>query len=87
MFVRIISNTAYGDSDYSDPVNGAIIWLVPNAPHTLVNDPTVTEDTRIKISWLDGDNDGSTPIIDYSIYYDEGTGSDTYVLLDENILP
>lgn len=40
----------------------------------------------IKFTWEDGANDGSTPIIDYEVYYDEGTGSDTFVSLDNAVL-
>jgi hypothetical protein len=70
VFVRIVTRTDYGDSVLSDPANGAIIWRVPDAPVSLQDDPTVTEDTRIKIVWSAGANSGSTPVIDYTVYYD-----------------
>lgn len=59
--------------------------MVPDSPYDLTNDSTVTEDTRIKFTWVEGANNGGTPVIDYTIYYDQGIG--TYVKLSENILP
>jgi hypothetical protein len=60
----------YGQSDYSTAANGAVILLVPDAPYDLANDQSVTEDTRIKFTWFEGANNGGTPVIDYTVYYD-----------------
>jgi hypothetical protein len=43
---------------------------VPDAPVDLTNDPVVTDAFSIKFTWVDGASDGSTPVIDYDIYYD-----------------
>jgi hypothetical protein len=53
---------------------------VPDAPISLTNDPLTTTDTVIRFTWTDGPSDGGTSVIDYSVYYDQGTNS--YVLLD-----
>jgi hypothetical protein len=58
---------------------------VPDAPVDLANDPTTTTDTVIRFTWNDGASDGGTAVIDYSVYYDQGTGSGTFVLLESNV--
>jgi hypothetical protein len=45
--------------------SGAVIQSVPDAPISLLNDPTVTSDVVIRFSWSDGINNGGTPVIDY----------------------
>ena len=61
---------AYGDSEISEPGNGAVIVLVPDAPQTLANNPAITSKTVIGFSWSDGDSDGGESVIDYRISYD-----------------
>lgn len=60
-----------------------MIQLVPNPPVSLVNIPEVTTDTTIKFSWSD-DVNGGAPIIDYDVYYDQG--SDNFVLLASGVI-
>jgi len=47
---------------------------VPDAPINLANDPTTTTDTVIKFTWNQGVSNGGTSVIDYSVYYDQGSG-------------
>jgi hypothetical protein len=42
---------------------------------SLTNDPTTTTDTVIRFTWADGASDGGSPVIDYTVYYDQGTDS------------
>ena len=49
--------------------------MVPDAPMNLVNDADTTSDTVIRFTWSDGANDGGTSVIDFSVYYDQGTGN------------
>ena len=42
----------------------------------------MTTDTVVRFTWLDGISDGGTPVIDFAVYYDEGTATDSFVLLD-----
>ncbi len=65
MKVKIISMNFYGDSAMSLEGSGAVIQSVPDAPISLLNDPTVTSDVVIRLLWLDGINNGGTPVIDY----------------------
>ncbi len=55
--------------------------LVPDAPINLVNDPTVTTDLRIRFTWTEGLSNGGDEVLDFSVYYDQGTGSGDFVLL------
>lgn len=60
--------------------------MIPDAPVNLVNDESYTTDTVIRFTWNDGASDGGSPVLDYTVYYDEGTGSDNFVLLAESFL-
>lgn len=62
--------------------SGAVIQLVPDAPMELINDDITTTDTVIRFTWKEGNNNGGSPVIDYTVYYDQGTGSGVFVLLD-----
>jgi hypothetical protein len=57
------------------------VKLVPDAPINLVNDPTVTTDLRIRFTWTEGLSNGGDEVLDFSVYYDQGTGSGDFVLL------
>ena len=78
--VKIVSVNFYGNSVESVIGSGAVIQLVPDAPVSLTNDPTVTTDTQIRFTWSAGASDGGNAVIDYAVYYDQGT--DSFVLLD-----
>jgi hypothetical protein len=57
---------------------------VPDAPVSLTNDPLVTTDTTIRFTWSDGTESGGTPIIDYTVSYDQGTS--TFIELESGVL-
>lgn len=84
VYVSIVSQNFYGDSAQSAKGNGGLIQLVPEAPLNLANDASVTTAQNIKFTWIDGVNDGSSPVIDYDVYYDQGVG--TWQLLEANVL-
>jgi hypothetical protein len=56
---------------------------VADAPISLANDPLTTTDTVIRFTWSDGSSDGGSPVIDYTVYYDQG--SNTYVELEAGV--
>lgn len=65
--VRVTATNAYGASDYKEG-SGAIILTVPTAP--LVADYAVeTTSNQITIAWPAAQENGGTPILDYSISY------------------
>jgi len=72
---QIISVNIYGDSVQVVTGSGAVIRDVPDAPINLANDLSTTTDKIIRFTWAEGLNDGGTPVIDYNVFYDQGTGS------------
>lgn len=86
IYAKIISVNTYGDSIYSEAGNNAVIQLVPEPPINLANDPLTTTDIVIRFTWDQGLNNGGVEVIDYDIYYDQGSVVGTYVLLDEGVL-
>jgi hypothetical protein len=81
--VKVESVNVYGDSAQSAAGSGAAIQLVPDAPIDLTNDATTTSDTVIRFTWTEGVSNGDTPVIDYAVYYDQGTGD--FVELDSAV--
>jgi hypothetical protein len=58
------------------------VKLIPDAPVNLVNDPAVTNDSQIKFVYEDGASDGGDPVLDFTVWYDQASGSGTWVLLE-----
>lgn len=79
MVVKVVATNLYGNSADSPNGQGAVIQLVPDAPIDLLNDGSVTSDTVIRFTWTDGASDGGSPVLDYSVYWDNA-GSE-FVLL------
>jgi len=48
---------------------------IPDAPINLADLPDVTTDIQIGVTWVDGAADGGSPILDYRVSYDPGTGN------------
>lgn len=59
--------------------------MVPDSPTGLTNDATTTNDLTIRFTWTAGASDGGTPLVSYSVYYDQGLGTDTYTLLKSGL--
>jgi hypothetical protein len=81
--VRVTATNIIGSSALSPLSNGAIILKNPDSPLRLVNNPTTTNAYRILVSWEQGLANGGTPVIDYRLWYDQGTGN--YVELASGI--
>jgi hypothetical protein len=64
----------YGDSASSPAGEGGIVVLVPDAPTSLTNDLTITNNLIVRFEWIDGVSNGGTDEIDYRITYDQSTG-------------
>lgn len=86
VWAKIISTNVYGDSVISDPGNNAVIQLVPDAPINLFNDPATTSDLVIKFTWDEGAHNGGVDVIDFDIYYNQGSAIDSFVLLESGVL-
>jgi len=70
IWVRVTANNFYGDSDPSEATNSGLVQLIPDAPVSLLNDPSVTDATQIKLTWSDGASNGGSVVLDYNVYYD-----------------
>jgi hypothetical protein len=71
---KVSASNSWGESAMSNPGNGAIVVTIPSPPINLLNNATITSDTRIGITWSDGVMNGGTPIIDYRVSYDRASG-------------
>ena len=83
VYVKIISVNVYGDSNYSEEANGAVIQYVPDAPISLTNNILSTNAYQIMFTWSQGLSNGGTEVIDYNVYYDQGLG--IYVLIADKL--
>jgi len=74
IYIKVIAKNEYGTSQISDPGNGAIMVSVPDKPFLVMNDATITSDSKIGIFWFDGATNGGSPIVDYKIMWDQSIG-------------
>jgi len=64
----LVQVTAYNSVGYgqTSSIGGtAVSAIVPNAPTTLKNNPSLTSTSQISITWVDGAFNGGSSIIDY----------------------
>ena len=80
----VVATNQYGSSLESAEGNGAIILTNPDAPISLIEVYSERQATAIGISWEKGAANGGSPILDYTVSYDQAT--DTYVVLESGIL-
>jgi hypothetical protein len=84
VYAKVIATNVYGDSTISLAGNGARILSVPDAPENLADVAATTNANQIGLSWTDATEDGGTPVIDYTLAYDQGSG--TWITLTSGIL-
>jgi len=58
---------------------------IPDAPVSLANVPAQTTGTQIGLTWSAGSNNGGTPVIDYRVSFNGGSGS-VYTTIESNIV-
>jgi hypothetical protein len=75
VFAKIVANNIYGSSDQSSPGSGTIIYAVPDVPTTLTDNTAARTSTTLGLTWVDGDDSGGLPVIDYRVYVTSTTGS------------
>lgn len=56
----------------------------PDAPVNLNNVAETTSGTQIGLVWEEGAANGGSPVIDYRLYFDYGSGS--FVILASNVV-
>jgi hypothetical protein len=77
---RVIATNSYGDSPTSvSSTSNANMpdWFVPSAPQSLLRDDISTSTSQIKFTWSAPASNGGSPVIDYSIEWDNGTSTFT----------
>jgi len=79
IYVKISATNIVGESLYTVEGNGATILTQPDPPITLANNAAITDAENIGLTWDDPVENGGTAIIDYTVTYDQGTG--TYIEL------
>lgn len=84
VWAKLIAYNFYGDSDISEPGNGAVIITYPDAPIDLTETVEARTPTSITFSWTEGFENGGSPVIDYRITYDQAAA--TFVELQANHL-
>jgi hypothetical protein len=85
VYARVAAINIKGQSLYSQEANGAVILTNPDAPLNLADNPVVTSGSTIGLVWNEGAEYGGTPVIDYQLSYDEGAGTEVYVIIESNI--
>jgi hypothetical protein len=83
VYAKVTATNFYGTSEDSDPGNGAAIVLVPDAPYQVRDNAAVTSSTQVGLTWIDGISNGGRPVIDYTLSYDQSTG--TWIELESGI--
>lgn len=84
VYAKVSATNSYGTSIESDSANGASIVLVPDAPLQFKDNPLVTSETVVGLTWTDGVSNGGKPIEDYTVSYDQSTGN--WIELESGIL-
>lgn len=79
IYAKITAINSYGDSFESEPGDGAAVVFLPDAPINLANNAAITSATTVGLTWQEGVSNGGKPILDYKVWYDQGTSS--YVAL------
>ena len=86
MTATVTAVNSYDDSDPSEPGGVAKIFRVPDVPINFENFPNITTGTQIGLIWKAGIDSGGTPVIDYTIAYDQGNStSTTYITLKAGV--
>lgn len=74
IFAKIVANNIYGSSNQSLPGSGTIIYAVPDVPTSLTDNRAARTSTTLGLTWVDGDDSGGLPVIDYRVYVTLTTG-------------
>ncbi len=67
VYARIIATNYLGSSAASEVGNGAVLLTFPDEPINVSNNLLITWGTTIGLTWDEGENNGGTPVIDYSV--------------------
>lgn len=70
---KVQARTQMGYSSDSQEIE-VMAAVAPDAPINLAIDDNSSSETQITLTWQDGVNSGGSPVIDYSVFYDQGQG-------------
>ena len=74
VLVKVTAFNSIGDGPASAVGGDAVSAVVPNPPEQLTRNELFTTIEYISLTWSDADFDGGSPVIDYTVSYDQGTG-------------
>lgn len=82
VFAQVFAINAIGNGTMSQPGNGAIISVivVPSAPTQVTRNAATSTPVSIGLTWLDGASNGGSPILDYTITFDQGNNGASFVI-------
>ena len=83
MYAKVVANNGNGDSLESVEGNGAVILTYPDSPSGLTETIASRTATSITFSWTAPTFVGGTPVIDYTVFYDNALM--TYTLRESNV--
>ena len=78
IYARIIATNYLGSSAASEAGNGAVVLTFPDEPINLANNLLITWGTTIGLTWDEGDKNGGTPVVDYTVM-SLSSDSSTYI--------
>ena len=74
IWARVIATNIFGDSQESNSGNGAVVYVVPDAPINLVKNIELSNDSQMAFSWEPAAFDGGQPVTEYRVQYDQAEG-------------
>lgn len=75
MHAKFTVTNFYGTSQESAIGNGAILVNGPTQPLDFQEDRSLTTGYTIGLSWIEGTDNGGTPVLDYAVWGDQATGT------------
>jgi hypothetical protein len=85
VWAQVKATNFYGDSPISDPGNGGLLLVAPDAPISLTEIPGTRGPTQIGLEWEPAAEVGGAPILDFNLEYKDLV-STTFTSLDQNVL-
>jgi hypothetical protein len=67
IWAKVVATNIYGDSDVSEPGNGAVMYFYPDKPVDVAEDMNDRSISTVGLYWSDGPDPGGLPVEDYRI--------------------
>lgn len=72
---KVIAYNIYGNSTTSESGNGAVILTKPAVPTNLIELVSARTSTSVGLTWTTSATNGGTPVIDFTVSYDQANGT------------